>query len=146
MITVDFNEQLLLNYLDHVLGRMAKPQPLLDAIGMRMEERVSMRFETESDPTGAEWAPWAPSTKARYPKDGHRHVLDRYGDMLRSLSHSATDQYVLVGFGEDYAVYHEYGTEHMSRRGLLTADPDSVTLGAGDRESIMDIVLEYLSN
>ena len=32
---------------------------------------------------------------------------------------------VRVGFDKPYAVYHEWGTKHMKRRGMLTANPDT---------------------
>ena len=32
---------------------------------------------------------------------------------------------VRVGFDKPYAVHHEWGTKHMERRGMLTANPDT---------------------
>lgn len=143
-ITVDINDQPVLDYLNQLLARSSNLLPLMDSIGQEMEGRISSRFETRTDPNGQAWAPWAPSTVKSYPANGHGFLLDRYGDMLRSVSHSATATSVTIGFGQPYAAYHEFGTKHMPRRGLLTADPDSGTLGPEDAESILEIVRSYL--
>jgi len=73
-----------------------------------------------------------------------RKLLERYGDLLDGLSHSFDATSTTIGFDAPYAAYHEFGTKHMPRRGLLTADPNSGTLGAEDREAILDIVANYL--
>ena len=66
--------------------------------------------------------------------------------MRQSLSYTVEGDTVMVGFGKPYALYHEFGTSKMVRRGLLTADPGSGTLGLADRQDILDILNRYLSN
>lgn len=95
-----------------------------------MENRISDRFETRTDPGGRSWAPWSESTKATYPKDAHGSLLDRYGDLLDGRSHTVRGDWVLVGFDRDYAAWHEFGTKTMPRRGLLFDDPTPESLGA----------------
>lgn len=140
-----------------VLGRIARDirnlRPVMDSIGQELEGRASARFETQTDPLGRRWEPWAPATRDSYPKDGHGRILDRYGDMLRSLSHQANSDSVRVGFGsvaskagDVTAVYHEFGTWKMPRRGLLTADPDRGTLAPGDEAAVMDILEVWLAD
>lgn len=145
MIAIEIQDSQVLAYLDRLGTRLADMTPALDAIGQRLEERIAMRFETETDPAGKPWAPWAEATRKTYPKDAHRHVLDRYGDMLRSLNHQADRDSVRVGFGQPYAAYHEWGTQHMPRRGLLSTDPAAGTLGEEDQASILDILSTYLA-
>ena len=81
-----------------------------------------------------------------YPDGGNRRLLDRYGDMLASLSHQADATSVRVGFGQPYAAFHEWGTEHMPRRGLLFADPDAGTLAEGDEAAVLDILAVWLDD
>lgn len=145
MITIDFQDREVLHYLSQLQRKLHDMTPVMDAIGMRLEEHISGRFETESDPSGAPWEPWVESTRKSYPKDGNRKLLDRYSDMLRSLSHQANKDSVRVGFGKPYAAYHEYGTKHMHRRGLLTENLVTGSLGREDRRAILDIVQGYLS-
>ena len=124
--------------------RLGDLTPVMQSIGMEMESRISGRFETRTDPSGKSWAPWADSTLESYPEDGNRQLLDRYGDMLLSLNHKADATSVRIGFGKPYAAFHEWGTKHMPRRGLVFADPDAGTLAKGDEEAVLDIIGLYL--
>lgn len=143
-LTITADTKFITDYLDQVGKRIDDPAPLLDQIGMLMETRISNRFETMTDPGGTKWAPWAESTKANYPNDGHGRLLDRYGDMLRSLTHTADARSAKIGFGSATAAYHEFGTKRMPRRGLLFDDPESADLADGDRQAILDLVSDYL--
>ncbi|MBB5204450.1 phage virion morphogenesis protein [Inhella inkyongensis] len=138
------------NPLEQLLKRLADVRPAMEAIGAEMESRVANRFETRTDPSGSSWAPWAPSTAAAYPKNGRGQLLERHGDMLSSLSWQADSTSVLIGFGaaashkgDVYAIYHEFGTAHMPRRGLLTADPDAGTLAPDDVAAIDQLLRDH---
>ena len=152
-LSVEVNSRALDDVLARLLRGMKNLTPVMDSIGQELESRVSGRFESQSDPLGRQWAPWAESTKENYPADGNARILDRYGDMLRSLNHKADSSSVRVGFGavaskagDVYAVYHEWGTWKMPRRGLLFADPDEGTLGPEDEASVLDILDVWLSD
>jgi len=136
--------------LARLAARLTDLTPAMRGIGAELEARISARFEAEEDPTGAAWAEWSESyaeqRSNRYP-DANESILDRYGDMLDSLSYDATRDSVTIGFGQPYAAYHEYGTVHMPPRGLLTADPDAgggPTLGRGDAEAVLDVLQAVL--
>jgi phage virion morphogenesis protein len=144
-ITVEIDSRSVMDALSQLLRKSQDMRPVMDAIGQRMEERVSGRFETKTDPNGHPWAPWKPATVKRYPKDGNGTLLDRYGDMLGSLNHHADANSVTVGFGKPYALFHEYGTSKMERRGLLMADPDAGMLGTEDEASILDLIRTYFA-
>lgn len=131
--------------LDRLLGTATDMEPVFDAIGMRLVEQISGRFESETSPYGFAWAPWAPSTETYYPDDGNRHILDRYGDMLQSLSHVADASGLEVGFGQPYAIFHEFGTKRMPRRGMLFDDPNSGALGADDEREVLDIIAGFIA-
>lgn len=125
---------------------------VMDDVGQALESRVSARFETETDPTGQAWAAWSPGTTESYPNDGARgRILERYGTMLESLYREADVASVRVGLtavasrSQDvYAVYHEFGTQFMPRRGLLTADPRAGTLGDADERAVLEILEDHL--
>ena len=146
-LSVEVSSPALDRVLDKLVRGMKNLNPVMDSIGQELESRISGRFESESDPMGQQWAPWAESTRENYPADGNGRILDRYGDMLRSLNHQADSSSVRVGFGavastagDVYAVYHEWGTWKMPRRGLLFADPDQGTLGKEDEAAVLDIL------
>lgn len=145
MIAIEIDSRSVVDALGQLLRRGQDMSPVMDAIGQRLEERISGRFETGTDPDGHAWAPWKPSTVKSYPKDGNRSLLDRHGDMLNSLNHHADETSVTVGFGSPYAQYHEYGTHKMARRGMLFGNPDARTLGAGDEAEILRLVRGYFA-
>ena len=145
MLTVTVENAQVLDVLDSISSRLSNLSPAMESIGQTMQSRVSARFESETDPLGHPWAPWAASTRASYPKGGNRRILDRYNDMLNGLSHRADATSARIGFDKYYATYHEFGTEKMPRRGLLMADPDSGTLAPGDEAAVLDILSTFLS-
>lgn len=144
-ITIEIDSRSVMDALNQLRRQGQDMRPVMDAIGQRMEERVSSRFETKTDPSGHAWEPWKSSTVKSYPKDGNRTLLDRYGDMLSSLSHHADANSVTIGFGKPYAFYHEHGTSKMDRRGLLMADPNVGTLGQEDERDILDLLHGYFA-
>lgn len=144
-IAIVVDSKSVMDALNELLRRGQNMRPVMDAIGQRLEESVSGRFESKTDPSGYSWESLKPSTVKSYPKDGNRSLLDRTGDMLGSLNHHADADSVTVGFGVPYALFHEYGTKNMARRGLLLASPDSGKLGDFDEASIIDLVRGYFS-
>lgn len=152
-LSVTVSSKPVTDSLARIARRLGNLQPVMDAIGLRLETRVSGRFETETDPLGRRWAPWAESTRENYPAGGHGRILERYGEMVRSLTHDADRDSVRVGFsavaskeGDVYAAYHEWGTRYMPRRGLLMADPDAGTLSPEDEAEVLDILQEWLDD
>lgn len=144
MLEIQTNNSAFRESFNALYQRMTHLAPVMASIGMELEGRVSGRFETRTDPNGQAWASWAPATRKTYPEDGNRKLLDRYGDMLLSLSHQSTQDSVRIGFGTPYSTYHEFGTKTMPRRGLLFASPNSGMIGAGDEAAVLDIIGLYL--
>lgn len=153
-ITVEASgAQSVLQALAQLTGRLDNIAPLMEDIGQVMERNIQLRFDTKTDPNGQPWAPHKPSTTVAYAKadtnqDGEYRsqgtLLERTGDMRRSTGINAGADFVDVGFGKPYAEYHEFGTKYMERRGLITADPESGTLGAGDERDILGLIAGYL--
>ena len=103
MLTITVHNATVLGLLDQLSARLGNLGPAMESAGQELHSRVSARFETETDPLGHPWAPWADSTRASYPKGGNRRILDRHGDMLSSLNHRADATSVRIGFGTPYA-------------------------------------------
>ena len=146
MLTITADDKAFRDSLAQLYRGMGNLTPVMQSIGMELESRISGRFESRTDPSGNAWAPWAQSTVDSYPDGGNRRLLDRYGDMLASLIHQADATSVRVGFGQPYAAFHEWGTEHMPRRGLLFSDPDAGTLAEGDEAAVLDILGVWLDD
>ena len=146
MLTITADDKAFRDSLAQLYRGMGNLTPVMQSIGMELESRISGRFEGRTDPSGSAWAPWAQSTVDSYPENGNRRLLDRYGDMLASLNHQADATSVRVGFGQPYAAFHEWGTEHMPRRGLLFDDPDAGTLAENDEAAVLDIMGVWLDD
>lgn len=145
MLSIEVKSDTIGPYLERLKARSTDLSQPLAEIGMALEALISGRFETETDPAGAPWAPWSESTRETYPDNGNGRILDRYGDMLASLNHQVDGDSVLVGFGQDYAVFHEFGTARMPRRGLIFEDPEAGTLTADDEQAVLDILERWLT-
>jgi phage gpG-like protein len=81
MITIEVQDREVLDVLRQLQARLDDLSPVMEAIGQRLEERISMRFETESDPSGAAWATWKTATegkKRRQKGDRPRFHLQPY--------------------------------------------------------------------
>ena len=144
-LTVSVDSKALRTVLDRVISLMDDMSPIMSAVGMEMETRISGRFETQSDPLGVAWMPWQSATVNSYPKGGNNRLLDRFGDMLDSVNHQFDSNSVLIGFGDPKAAYHEWGTKRMERRGLLFDDPDAGTLAPADEAALLDVVVDVLN-
>ena len=78
-------------------------------------------------------------------------LLERTRHFRGSLGSDATDKTAQVGFTRTVGTWslvtlHEFGTKSMPRRGLLTADPETSTLGQGDIEDIGSLVNLFLDD
>lgn len=146
MIDITTDDSAFRESLTRLRRGLGNLTPVMQSIGMELESRISGRFESRTDPSGSGWAPWAQSTVNSYPDNGNRLLLDRYGDMLASLNHQADATSVRVGFGQPHATFHEFGTRHMPRRGLLFADPDAGTLADDDEAAVLDILGVWLND
>lgn len=154
MFTVKVNNSRFGAPLAELAQRLGDPAEVLESIGNLLETSVRGRAARAVDPDGGRWAPWADSTRENYPfagtefaavdGPGNGRLLDRYGTMLGSLSYQVGTDSVVVGFGQDYAVFHEWGTKHMPRRGLLMSDPDAGTLGADDVADVLGLINDWL--
>lgn len=155
MLTITIQDQALQSHLQLLRTRLQDLTPAMEEIGNALETRVRQRFQTATDPNGAKWAPWKPSTVASYPFPGTRaaakygagnaRLLDRYGTMLGGLNYQAGGTSVTVGFAAPYATFHEFGTKRMTRRGMLMANPDNGTLGQEDQSEVLNIINHWLT-
>lgn len=155
MLSIEINDGAFQAHMRQLVGRLSDFTPLMEEIGGTLENLVLGRFQTRTDPSGSPWSPWRDSTLESYPfpgtdaaavlGPGNGRLLDRYGTMIASLNYLADSESVSVGFGQPYAVFHEYGTEYMDRRGMLMADPEQGRLGAEDEAAVLDLINEWLS-
>lgn len=156
LVTVTVNDSAFRSYLQQLQSHLNDMTQPMSEIGATLEHAIRQRFETLSDPSGKRWAPWSLAYEAAYPYAGapaaeamggaaHGRLLDRYGDMLTSLNWEADASSARVGFGQHYAVYHEWGTRKMPRRGLIFSDPDTGQLSQEDEANVLEILEHWLT-
>lgn len=157
MLTVTVDDSAYRAHLNRLQKALGNMEPVMDSIGSKLESNVLNRFATKTDPNGAPWSPWEPATEQSYPfpgskaaagKDGPGKglLLDRYGTMLDHLSYQSDPTSVRLGFAHPYATYHEFGTKHMDRRGMLFADPEAGIMGKEDEADVLDILNVWLAD
>lgn len=156
MLTIYTDDGAYRSQLERLHESLGNLEPVMDAIGARLESNIQNRFATRTDPNGLAWAPWKDSTLEDYPFSGSQaatedgpgnaRLLDRYGTMLASLGYDSDPNRASIGFGQPYATYHEFGTKHMDRRGMLMADPEAGILGADDETAVLDVLNTWLDD
>ncbi len=140
---------------------------MLAEIGASLESSAERRFSDKVDPSGVAWAQLSPATIEIYGSEWFQNrpenavyrggipgtLLERTRQMRDSLTYNAGVDYVEIGTSRQVGAkkwqvgaLHEWGTEKMPRRGLLTADPSEGRLGAEDQSAVLDIVDRFLTD
>jgi phage virion morphogenesis protein len=145
-LSVTVSNTAVVDQLSALSQRMGNLSPVMRDIGQGLEREIIKRFASQRDPNGAAWHPLAKSTALNRARTGAKGgILEHYGTMLQSLSFEAGSNSVRVGFTQPYAVFHEFGTKKMPRRGMLFGDPNAGTLGASDEALVLDLIGDYLA-
>ncbi len=162
---VNATDASLVRALNEAIGVLANPSTLMRDIGAQMQEAANLRFESKQDPSGQKWPALAPATReiyasawfrkqnAKFEKGTPGTLLERTRELRNSLAYNVGDDWVDIGTSRatkggkwQVGFLHETGTERMPRRGLLTADPDTGTLGDTDQEAILVIIRDAMSS
>ena len=131
----------------------AQKDALAEAMAGRLQERIQFRFDKKVDPDGNRWSTIQPSTfdnlTRRASLSGNGTVpgslLNRNNPGLRSsLTRAKMSGGWAVGFGRSYAVYHEFGTKRMVRRGLIFANPQTGELSPADLAALLKTGDQFL--
>lgn len=164
--SISFDDRAILDGVNRALKLLQRPAPIMDEIGAQLEAAAYQRFDSKTDPTGAAWAPLSAATLARYEAERRKSGVDlgKQGSLLLmtnqlrgSLTHNAGDDWVEVGTSRastgsknsppgrwQIGWLHETGTEHMPRRGILVADPETGALGDADRATVIDVINAFI--
>lgn len=99
--------------LGRLQARLGNLSPLMERIGMVLEESVLHRFETETAPDGRRWQP---SIRAR--ETGGKTLTDS-ARLKLSISYQASGDRVEVGTNVKYGAPHQFGATIRGRNGPL---------------------------
>lgn len=162
MTTITIQDQDVTAALAELQRRCQHLQPVMNAIGVEIQRHVVDCFERETSPDGIHWAALSPSTKIAKAKraaggqmmtKNGKHTTAKFtraylngsilrdtGAMYESLGHNANDQFVDITIGQDYAPFHQFGTNKMPARPFFPSE----TLPQDWENSVMDVLNSYL--
>jgi phage virion morphogenesis protein len=125
------------------LSRQLSPagmQPVFNEIGLQIHSLVVDCFKEEKSPDGINWAVLSPTTLKK--RGANAKKLRDKGNMFASLGHNATGDHVDITIGQDYAPFHQFGTENMSARPFFPTE----ILPQNWETEILEIINNYLQN
>lgn len=110
--------------------------PLMKAIGAILESSTRERFSTKKSPDGIAWENLLPDTvKAK----GNSEILVDKGDLMKSITHHANADSVVVGSDRHYAKYHQSGgVNNLVARPFLGLSED-------DKSTIGDLIEDFIN-
>lgn len=111
--------------------------PLMEAIGVVLENNTRQRFADKKSPDGVSWQSLAPATVKR--KKNGTKILVESGDLFRSITNRATNGKVEVGVTKDYGIYHQIGIANR-----LDARP-FIGISDDDKDEVNNVINDYLT-
>lgn len=118
-------------------------KPVMGAIGGVLESSTRLRIaQTKTDADGKAWADLSDATKAAKGKRGS--ILVHRGGLLRSITHEASKNSVIVGSSMLYAKWHQEGTRNKDGTQKMPARP-FLGMSADDYNDVGELLNEWLS-
>lgn len=137
--TIQINSVQVDNALAELARRTSHLQPAFNEIGLQLHSNVVDCFQHEQSPDGINWAALSPQTIKKR-RGGGANILRDTGSMFASLGHNATDNYAEVTIGQDYAPWHQFGTENMPARPFFPSE----TLPSLWQDEILAVIRQHL--
>lgn len=163
LFQVDLQDRAVLDAINGAIAKLEHTADLMADIGAQLEANAQLRFDTKTDPTGAPWPALSATTREIYTSEWFIKLnpdykagvpgtlLERTRRLRDSLAFNSGEDWVEIGTSRataggrwEVGFLHEFGTKTMPRRGFLTADPETGTLGAGDEADVLDLVQQFL--
>lgn len=157
-INISIDSGLTQSQLDKVAADLSNLAPVFGAIGEYMLGRTRKRFDSETDPDGANWAPLATATiasKQRRQKSGNNRnggsrartnaaptaILKDTFLLRDTISYRPTSTSVAIGTNQKYGKFHQYGTKRMPARPFLGVNTEDLV----EIENIVVDAIELLN-
>lgn len=118
-VTVDVKDiKRLTNKLNGYSLSSSERKSLMVSLGVEIEEQTKDRFySTQTAPDGKQWADFADVTRRYLIKEGlggTARLLNRTGQLAKSITGQASEWQVIVGSAEEYAATHQFGAKQGS--------------------------------
>ncbi len=109
-------------------------------IGQTVKSDILLNFNEGKDPSGKAWAGLKPATVREKARIGKEKILQRTGNLKKSLNYNPSKGKVEIGYGIKYSVFHQLGTKNMVARKILPTESSEI-----DMEEIESIILRELN-
>ena len=149
MIDIRYDDREVRRGLNRLLRAAEDLSPAMREIAAHLVDSSEQALEDQADPAeGVHWAPLAEGTVAERRRQGYggdRPVLERSGDLFRSIVGEHDETSAVAGTNLAYAALHQFGGKPGMPPGPA-AVPARPFLGVGDdhREMILETIREHL--
>jgi len=133
-ITIEVHDQAVQEALTALARRIGNIGTALEMVGEEMVKRIDRRFDTESGPDGAKWAPLKAATRRR--KRGTK-ILTESGDLRGSIVRQVAGAALTLSAHEPYAAIHQFGGTIQRQAGKVTVRHRTTAAGDLLRSEIM---------
>lgn len=110
----------------HLKAKVQKLQDMTkfwELAGAYMQKQtINERFEKEQTPEGTKWKPLSPARvrqRLKKHKKGHMKILQDMGELRKSVTYEAGENYVRIGSNLKYAATHQFGRSNIPARPYL---------------------------
>ncbi|MDD5274380.1 MAG: phage virion morphogenesis protein [Methylovulum sp.] len=144
-VTIDLNDQEIINALGRLAYSANHLEPALDEIGATIAASVMLNFTGQHDPDGNAWEPLSEATLANR-RGGEGQILRDTGRLNRSITHNVSDQSVEIGTDVVYANMMQFGGKKADFPWLWGDIPERPFVGISeeDKAEILAILSHHL--
>ena len=147
-IDIQYDDREVQRGLNRLLRAAEDLSPAMREIAGHLVDAAEGSLERQESPAGAPWQPLAEGTRAERRRKGYgagRPILERSGDLIRSVVGEHDAGSAAAGTNLVYAAIHQFGGEAGMPPGPA-AVPARPFLGVDDdtREEILDTIRGYL--
>jgi phage virion morphogenesis protein len=135
-----------LGAVEHLESKGKSIHQLTNVLGTVMLDDVMENFEQEGRPE--KWVPLKASTlKERAKKDYNGPILQRTGDLKRSITKNVTSSNeVQIGTNKEYAAIQHFGGQAGRNRSTTIPSRQFLILTQQDLDELVQVTIDYLGD
>jgi len=144
-VTIDLNDQAIINALARLANATNHLEPALDEIGATVAASVMLNFTGQHDPDGNPWEPLSEATLLNR-TGGSGQILRDTGRLNRSITHNVSGDSVEIGSDVVYANMMHFGGKKADFPWLWADIPERPFVGVSDTDKaeILAILSHHL--
>ena len=147
-IEIRYDDREVRRGLNRLLRAAEDLSPAMREIAAHLVDSSEQALEDQASPEGTPWAPLAESTQKQRRRQGYggaKPILERSGDLFRSIMGHHDETSAVAGTNLVYAALQQFGgTADMPPGPAAVPARPFLGVGADAREDILDTVREHL--